>query len=106
MLRAGDLALDLGARTVRRGDDEIPLTGVEFSLLESLVRASGRVVSREDLSRGVLGRRATPFDRSLDVHVSNLRRKLGPAEEGTERIKTVRGRGYIYVKSAGDSRST
>jgi two-component system response regulator CpxR len=56
------------------------------------------VVSRDELSRTALGRRASSFDRSLDVHLSNLRRKLGPLPDGGERIKTVRGMGYQYVK--------
>jgi len=67
-------------------------------ILEIMVREAGTVVSRDDLSRQALGRRAGAFDRSLDVHLSNLRRKLGPLAGGGERIKTVRGVGYIYVK--------
>jgi len=101
-LRVGDLELDPGSRVARRGDDEISLTGVEFSILEMLVRAAGRVVSRDDLSRQVLGRRPSTFDRSLDVHLSNLRRKLGPRPGGGDRIKTVRGVGFQYVRPAGD----
>jgi two-component system response regulator CpxR len=99
-LVVGDLRLDLGARTVKVNDDEVRLTGIEFGLLEQLVRNAGTVVDRGDLSRGVLGRRASTFDRSLDVHLSNLRKKLGPLADGAERIKTVRGVGYIYVRAA------
>ena len=98
--RVGDLHLDSGTRIVRLDGAEVALTGVEFSLLERLVRTAGRVVSRDDLSREVLGRRASSFDRSLDVHMSSIRRKLGPAPDGGERIKTVRGVGYQYVKPA------
>jgi len=101
VLEVGDLALDLGARTVHVSGEDIRLTGIEFGLLEVLVRRAGTVVGRDELSREVLGRRATPFDRSLDVHLSNLRKKLGPRADGTERIKTVRGVGYLYVKPAG-----
>jgi two-component system response regulator CpxR len=101
VLEVGDLALDLGARTVRVSGNDVRLTGIEFGLLEVLVRGAGTVVDRNGLSRDVLGRRATPFDRSLDVHLSNLRKKLGPRPDGTERIKTVRGVGYLYVKPAG-----
>jgi two-component system response regulator CpxR len=61
------------------------------------------VVSRDELSRKALGRRASVFDRSLDVHLSNLRRKLGPLPGGGERIKTVRGVGYLYVKPSAAS---
>lgn len=100
VLRVGDLVLDTGARTVRRGGDEVRLTGAEYALLEALVRAAGTVVGREALSRAVLGRRAAAFDRSLDVHASSLRRKLGPLPEGGERIKAVRGSGYFYVAPA------
>ncbi len=98
VLTVGDLTLDLGARTARRDGTEIQLTGVEFSLLEVLVRRAGSVVERDELSRQVLGRRASAFDRSLDVHLSNLRKKLGARPDGTERIKTVRGVGYQYVR--------
>ncbi len=96
----GDLEMDLGTRGVRCSSGEVDLTGAEFAVLETLVRAAGSVVSRDDLSRKALGRRASAFDRSLDVHLSNLRRKLGPLPEGGERIKTVRGVGYQYVKPA------
>ena len=101
VLVAGDLAMDLGARAVRCADAEIELTGAEFAVLETLLRCAGTVVSRDDLSRQALGRRASAFDRSLDVHLSNLRRKLGPLPDGGERIKTVRGVGYLYVKRSG-----
>jgi two-component system, OmpR family, response regulator CpxR len=97
-LRVGDLELDPGARQARRGGEAVELTGTEFSLLEALLRDAGRVVSREALYREVLGRRPLAFDRSLDVHVSNLRRKLGPQGDGGERIKTLRGVGYQYLR--------
>lgn len=96
-LSIGDLQMDLGARAVRCSGTEVRLTGVEFSLLEQLVRAHGQVAGRDQLSREVLKKRPSPFDRSLDVHVSNLRKKLGPMPDGSERIKTVRGQGYLYV---------
>ncbi len=101
LLEVGDLSLDLGARVARRGGEELRLTGIEFALLEVLVRGAGTVVERDDLSRQVLGRRASSFDRALDVHLSNLRKKLGPLVEGSERIKTIRGVGYLYVRPAG-----
>jgi two-component system response regulator CpxR len=93
-----DLEMDLGSRRVRCFSGEVDLTGAEFGVLETLLRAAGTVVSRDELSRKALGRRASAFDRSLDVHLSNLRRKLGPLPGGGERIKTVRGVGYLYVK--------
>jgi two-component system response regulator CpxR len=100
-LTIADLQMDPGSRQVRNSSGEIELTGAEFAVLETLVRAAGTVVTRDDLSRQSLGRRASAFDRSLDVHLSNLRRKLGPLPGGGERIKTVRGVGYLYVKPSG-----
>lgn len=93
----GDVELSPATRTVRRSGELVPLTTVEFNLLEVLMRSAGQVVSREDLSVKVLGRKLQPYDRSLDVHVSNLRKKLGDHAEGMERIKTIRGVGYLYV---------
>ena len=73
------------------------LTEVEFSLLEQLIRSAGNVVERQDLALKVLGRKLTYDDRSLDVHISNLRKKLGN-NQGNDLIKTIRGLGYLYVK--------
>jgi two-component system response regulator CpxR len=101
VLRVGDLEMDLGAREVRRSGEVIELTGAEFAILEALVREAGSVVERNELSLQALGRRASAFDRSLDVHLSNLRRKLGPAADDGDRIKTVRGVGYLYARSGG-----
>jgi two-component system response regulator CpxR len=64
-----------------------------------LIKAAGEVVSRRDLVNKVLGRNLDPFDRSIDVHVSSLRKKLGHKVKGLERIKTVRGIGYLYADS-------
>jgi len=100
-LVVGDLRLDPGARRVQRGGEAIEVTGTEYSLLEALVREAGKVVRRDVLFREVLGRRPVPYDRSLDVHVSNLRRKLGALPDGGERIKSVRGVGYQYVRTGG-----
>jgi len=100
LLRVEDLELDPGARAVSVGGAPVELTGTEFSLLELLARSAGQVVTREELSREVLERRPNPFDRSLDVHISNLRRKLGPLPGGGERIKTVRSRGYVLTARA------
>lgn len=96
-ISVGDVDMDLGAHTVRRNDELIDLTAVEFSLLEKLLRAAGNVVTRETLAQEVLGRKFVAWDRSLDVHVSKLRKKLGERVAGRERIKTVRGVGYIYT---------
>ena len=99
-LAVGDVTLDLGARTVHVDGAPVELTSVEFSLLEVLVRLAGQVVSREELSQQALGRKLNAYDRSIDVHVSSLRRKLGALGEESERIKTVRGIGYFYTRPA------
>jgi two-component system response regulator CpxR len=96
----GDVEIDGGARTVSRRGAPVDLTTVEFDLLAVLMRVAGSTVSRQDLVRNVLGRDFSPFDRSIDTHVCNLRRKLGPLENGGERIKGVRGAGYLYASPA------
>jgi len=93
---AGDLEIHPASREVYLEGRSLELTSVEFALLETLVKDAGRIVSRERLTEIALGRELRPFDRVIDVHVSNLRRKLG-----NERIKTVRGSGYLFVARAG-----
>jgi DNA-binding response OmpR family regulator len=99
-LSVGDVELDSGTRAVSRAGQNVELTAVEFDLLEKLLRAAGRIVTREELSKEVLGRSSSPFDRSIDMHISNLRKKLGHQLGATERIKTVRGVGYIYAQAS------
>ena len=82
---------------VHRAGQALELTTVEFELLEVYLRAPGSVMKREELVERVLGRSFSPFDRSIDMHVSNLRKKLGAEHAGIERIKTVRGVGYVYT---------
>jgi two-component system, OmpR family, response regulator CpxR len=94
-LEVGDLRLDTRAQQASHGDSSLDLTPTEFAILEVLVRARGRVVSRDELSAVLYQRQATPFERSLDMHVSHLRRKLD-AVAGIE-IRTVRGLGYTCV---------
>lgn len=96
----GDVELDAGTRVVRRGGEIVELTAVEFDLLEKLLRAAGSIIKREELSSEVLGRNLSPFDRSIDMHISNLRKKLGHHVGAVERIKTVRGVGYIYAQAS------
>lgn len=100
VLEVGDVVLDVGARTVRRAGREVSLTSAEFALLELLLRSAGRVISRDAIAESVLGRRLSAFDRSVDVHVSNLRKKLEAT--GAERIKTVRGAGYVFTMPEGE----
>lgn len=100
----GDVELDKGTRSVRCGGHVVDLTTVEFDLLEIFLKAAGRVLSREQLVKDALGRDFSPFDRSIDTHVSNLRKKLGRRSDGLDRIKSVRGAGYQYVWSGSDNR--
>jgi two-component system response regulator CpxR len=95
-LIVGDIRLDPAAREVRLRDALLALTSVEFTLLETLLQHAGRVVTREQLTETVLGHKLGPFDRVIDVHVSNVRKKLG-SSHGGERIKAVRGSGYLFV---------
>ncbi|MEP6742693.1 MAG: response regulator transcription factor [bacterium] len=97
LLTAADVELDTATRVVRRAGQIVELTAVEFDLLEKLLRVAGRIITREELSKEVLGRSTSPFDRSIDMHISNLRKKLGHQLGDVERIKTVRGVGYIYA---------
>lgn len=76
---------------------ELNLTSVEFELLLELLREAGRIVKKEDLSEKVLERKLSPYDRSLDMHISNLRKKLGARSDDSDRIKTIRSVGYIYT---------
>lgn len=95
----GDLRLDPAAREVSLDGALLDLTSVEFNLLEVLLRDAGHVLTREQLTESVLGRKLGAFDRVIDVHVSNLRKKLDRAH-GEERIKTVRGSGYVFALRA------
>ncbi|MDW5266551.1 MULTISPECIES: response regulator transcription factor [Acidobacteriaceae] len=88
------LELDASARTVSCDGRPVALTDVEFSLLQTLMRSVGEVVERERLAEAVLGRKLHPFDRSLDMHISRLRRKLEETCSLGERVKTIRGVGY------------
>ena len=96
----GDIELDKGTRTCRRDGQIVDLTTTEFDLLTAFLRASGRTIPRKDLVRTVLDREFSPFDRSIDVHISNLRKKLGSSPDGKERIRSVRNVGYLYAHSA------
>ncbi|MDQ3814827.1 MAG: response regulator transcription factor [Armatimonadota bacterium] len=98
LLRVGDVEMDLGARVVRRAGQVVELTGAEFDLLAVLLRSAGQVISREELVRSVLNRPLLALDRSIDTLVSNLRRKLGRPGDGMERIKSVRGSGFVYAR--------
>ena len=94
---ADDILIDVGTRSVYQHEAEVVLTAVEFSLLHALIKRIGQVVNREELAQEVLGRKLEMFDRSIDVHISSLRKKLGHHIGDVERIKTIRGIGYMYA---------
>jgi two-component system response regulator CpxR len=97
IVRVGEIELDPATRSVRRDGQPVDLTSVEFNLLEVLLREAGRVVPRERLVNAVLSRKFSPFDRSIDMHVSKVRKKLGDTD-ADEHIKTIRGVGYIFAR--------
>jgi two-component system, OmpR family, response regulator CpxR len=97
VLSVDDVSLDPASRAVLRGGVAVELTTVEFDMLRLLLESAGQTVARERISEDVLTRRFDPFDRSVDMHISKLRRKLGPRAGGEERIKTIRSVGYIYT---------
>jgi len=96
-MQVDDLELSESSRSVKQNGEEIVLTSVEFDLLKHLLLDAGKIIKKEDLSLRVLERELSPYDRSLDMHISNLRKKLGARSDGSERIKTVRSVGYIYT---------
>ena len=97
-LTVGDVELRSGTRSVICAGQPIALTSTEYSVLEVLMRAARQPVSKTDLSERALGRKLVRYDRSLDMHVSSLRKKLSALAHGEERIKTVRGIGYQYTR--------
>jgi len=103
-LASGDLQMEIGSRKVTCAGANIELTSVEFCILEILLRSAGEMVTRETLFKVALGRDASAYDRSIDVHVSKLRKKLDCSAPGTERIKTIRNAGYLYVSDPASRR--
>ncbi|MEW6647293.1 MAG: response regulator transcription factor [Pseudomonadota bacterium] len=97
VVRVGDVILDEAGRRVSVGGSEVVLTGAEFNLLALLLRHAGHVVSRDVLAEDGLGRALQAFDRRIETHMAQIRRKLGPLPDGSARIQTVRGAGYQYV---------
>ena len=96
VLEVGDLSLDPTGRTVARSGEPVSLTTAEFDVLQVLLTEAGKIVSRDRLAK-VLGRNLGVFDRAIDMHISNLRKKLGALPHGAERIRTVRNAGYLYA---------
>jgi two-component system, OmpR family, response regulator CpxR len=97
-LEVNGVALDPATRQVTVDRQAVDLTTFEFDILEILMRAAGRVLSRDDLMENLYNRKATPFDRSIDMHISHIRRKL---ETKRPFIKTIRSVGYQFLKSGG-----
>lgn len=93
----GDLILNKASRRVRLNEEIVPVTPLEFHLLEMLLEKVGQTVSRERLSQEVLGHEFNPLERTIDVHVSRIRSKIGSYADGSPRIKSVRGEGYVYL---------
>jgi DNA-binding response OmpR family regulator len=96
-LEVGDLEINMASRALRKGGEKVELTGLEFDLMAAFLREAGRVVPREQIFRDVFNRKLLPGDRSIDTHVSNLRRKLGSHPDGSDRFKNLRGVGYGYT---------
>ena len=99
-LEVDALVLNPGRQEASFDGQTLELTGTEFTLLYLLAQHLGQVVSREHLSQEVLGKRLTPFDRAIDMHISNLRRKLPERKDGHPWFKTLRGRGYLMVSAS------
>ncbi|MGK2888347.1 MAG: envelope stress response regulator transcription factor CpxR [Candidatus Malihini olakiniferum] len=99
-LEVDGLRLNPGRQEASFDTEVLDLTGTEFTLLYLLAQRLGQVVSREHLSQEVLGKRLTPFDRAIDMHISNLRRKLPERKDGQPWFKTLRGRGYLMVSTS------
>jgi two-component system response regulator CpxR len=93
----GDLEVHTKTRRVLQHGAEIPLTGAEFDILLLLLRGAGKPLSRDESAESALGRPVGPLDRSIDNHISNLRKKLGAQVNGVERIRNIRGTGYCYT---------
>ena len=93
----GDLKLDKNRQEVFCHEQPVELTGTELSLLSQLIENAGELMTKEVLSEAVLGKKLMPFDRSLDMHLSNLRKKIPERADGRPRVKTLRGKGYIWI---------
>jgi two-component system, OmpR family, response regulator CpxR len=96
-LALGDISMHLKTRQVLQHDEPVDLTGAEFEILLLLLRNAGKTLSRDDIAEAALARPVGPLDRSIDNHISNLRKKLGAEYNGLERIRNIRGAGYCYT---------
>jgi DNA-binding response OmpR family regulator len=96
-ITVGPIVLHAGMHQVRVAERAVALTGAEFRVLEILMRSAGQVISRESMTEQALGRKLVPYDRSIDTHISNLRRKLELEAGKNPEIKNVRGSGYTLT---------
>jgi len=103
IISVGELQADMRRREARVGDILLSLTNAEFVILAALMREPGEVVSRAALTRAALGRQLLPEDRSLDTHISNLRRKINSLEHAQSTIRSVRGSGYLLVATQSET---
>ena len=101
-LEVNGIVLDTGTREVSAGGKPVELTTFEFDILEQLMRSAGHVLSRDALMENFYNRKATPFDRSIDMHISHLRKKI---DNGDAIIKTIRGVGYQFCRTPEDAGS-
>jgi two-component system, OmpR family, response regulator CpxR len=98
-LVVGPITLNTGTHLVHVAHKPVALTGAEFRVLELLLRSAGQVISREAMTEQALGRKLVPYDRSIDTHISNLRRKLDLEAGKNPEIKNVRGSGYTLTQA-------
>ncbi|KEQ19588.1 response regulator [Endozoicomonas numazuensis] len=98
VLSIDDITLNLANREAKIGDVLLELTATEFMVLKALIEKAGELISRDELTQIALNRRLTLYDRAIDMHVSNVRKKIGIRPDGSPRIKTVRGAGYFYIR--------
>ncbi|CDZ79188.1 Transcriptional regulatory protein OmpR [Legionella massiliensis] len=91
-----NIVVDCSKRVATHEGQIMELTNAEFNILEMLIKSPGQAFSKEELTEYALGRKYTAYDRSIDVHISNLRNKLGDNQEGEPIVKTVRGFGYMF----------
>ena len=97
VIHIDELEIDHGQHHVLKNDEPLELTVTEYNILNTLVSHLGKVVEKNQLAEEAMSRSLTLFDRSLDMQLSNLRKKLGSHQDGQTRIKTIRGVGYMYV---------
>jgi len=98
-LTINGIEIDTATHTVKVNDQELELTTTEFRVLQALMQEAGSVIDKNNLNIAALGRPIELYDRSIDMHVSNLRKKISSASDDSQKIKTIRGVGYLFVNS-------